>query len=70
MKKFVPLLALGFVGIALAQAPAFEEVDADADAMISEEEAAVVEGLDFATCDEDQDGALSQEEYEACAATE
>lgn len=70
MKKFIPFLAMGFVGVALAQAPAFEEVDADADGQITEEEAMIVEGLDFATCDEDQDGALTKEEYEACALAE
>lgn len=71
MKTFIPLLALAFMGIAFAaEGPAFEEVDANADGMISQDEAAVVEGLDFATCDENQDGALSQEEYKACAAAE
>lgn len=67
MKKYIPLLAMGFVGIALAQAPAFESVDTNADGMISQEEASTVEGLDFGTCDENQDGALSPEEYTACA---
>ncbi len=71
MKTFIPLLALGIMGMAFAaEGPAFEEVDANADGMISQEEAATVEGLDFATCDENQDGSLSQEEYKACVAAE
>ena len=70
MKKlFVLLSALGFSGAALAQAtlPSFEEVDANADGQISMEEAAAIEGLDFATADVDQDGALTPEEYAAQA---
>jgi predicted lipoprotein with Yx(FWY)xxD motif len=71
MKKLILLLAMCFAGVAMAQnAPAFEEVDIDADGQITKEEAMVVEGLDFATCDEDQDGVLSKEEYEACALAE
>ena len=71
MKKlFVLLSALGFSGAALAQAtlPSFEEVDANADGQISMEEAAAIEGLDFATADVNQDGALNQEEYTAAQA--
>lgn len=70
MKKYMPLLALGFAGMVFAAAPAFEEVDANADGQITEEEASAVEGLDFATCDADQDGALSADEYMACAQAE
>lgn len=70
MKRFLPILAMGFVGVALAQAPAFEDVDTNADGMITEEEAAAVEGLDFATCDANQDGAIAKEEYDACTAAE
>jgi len=66
MKKLIPLIALGFVGIALAQAPAFEKVDANADGAISKVEAAMIEGLDFAKCDADGNGSLSQDEYAAC----
>jgi Ca2+-binding EF-hand superfamily protein len=59
------LAALGFSMAALAQElPAFEEVDQNADGMISEAEASAVEGLEFATADTNQDGALSREEYE------
>lgn len=66
--RYIPLIALGFMGIALAaEAPAFEEVDANADGTISMDEAAVIEGLDFEAADTDGDGALTQEEYEAAA---
>ncbi|MBN1237956.1 MAG: hypothetical protein JXB36_05615 [Gammaproteobacteria bacterium] len=68
MKKLsISLLALGFAGTALAQAPSFEEVDANMDGSISQEEAAAVEGLDFATADTNQDGSLDQAEYEAAS---
>ena len=67
MKKIsITLLALGFAGGAMAQdAPSFEEVDANQDGMISQEEAAAVEGLDIATADSNQDGSLDRQEYEA-----
>lgn len=68
MKKICLVLsALGFSAAALAQAelPAFEDVDTNADGQISMEEAAAIEGLDFATADANQDGALDQEEYAA-----
>ncbi len=65
-KISVMLVALGFSGAALAQgAPSFEEVDANQDGMISQEEASAVEGLDFATADSNQDGQLDRSEYEA-----
>jgi hypothetical protein len=60
------LLLLGITGVAFAQAlPAFEEVDANSDGQISAEEAAAIEGFDFAAADADQSGSLSREEYEA-----
>jgi len=68
MNKFwLVLSALGFSAAVMAQTtlPSFEEVDANSDGQISMEEAAAIEGLDFATADADQDGALSQEEYAA-----
>ena len=68
MKKFLLVLSsFAFSGAALAQMtlPAFEEVDTNADALISAEEAAAIEGLDFATADVNQDGSLDQEEYAA-----
>jgi hypothetical protein len=65
-KISVALLALGFAGSSMAQdAPSFEEVDTNGDGMISQEEAAAVEGLDFATADTNQDGSLDRQEYEA-----
>lgn len=66
MNLLKTLLVFGFASAALAQGmPAFEEVDANGDGQISQEEAAAIEGLDFATADTNQDGALSREEYEA-----
>lgn len=68
MKKVCLVLSvLGFSGIVLAQGPLppFEEVDSNSDGQISMEEAAAIEGLDFATADTNQDGALDAEEYAA-----
>jgi hypothetical protein len=66
MNKLTILIASGFATAAFAQGmPAFEEVDSNADGVISQEEAQVIEGLDFATADTNQDGALSLEEYAA-----
>lgn len=68
MKKFIALLAFGIAGIAIAQAlPSFDQVDANHDGVISKDEASKIEGLDFATCDKNQDGKLTREEYDACA---
>lgn len=67
-KSLISLMILGFSGAAVAQGlPAFEEVDANGDGMISEEEAEAVEGLDFATADANQDGAIDRVEYEEAA---
>jgi hypothetical protein len=69
MKTIQTLLLLGIAGFAFAQErPAFEDVDANADGQLSQEEAAAIEGLDFAAADADQSGTLSREEYEAAAA--
>jgi hypothetical protein len=60
------LLSFLFIGTAVAQEmPAFEDLDTNSDGAISQEEAAAVEGLDFAAADTDQSGSLSREEYEA-----
>jgi hypothetical protein len=66
MKRLTTFLAaLGFSVAALAQElPAFEDIDQDSDGLISQAEASVVEGLDFASADTDQDGWLSREEYQ------
>jgi hypothetical protein len=66
MKRLTTFLAaLGFAVAALAQElPAFEDIDQDSDGLISQAEASVVEGLDFASADTDQDGWLSREEYQ------
>lgn len=67
-KSLISMLILGFAGSAVAQGlPAFEEVDANGDGQISEQEAAAVEGLDFASADANQDGALDRAEYEAAS---
>lgn len=63
-RLLIGLMALGFSAGALAQGmPEFEEVDQNDDGMISEEEAAEVEGLDFATADTNQDGYIDRVEY-------
>ena len=69
IKSLRALVLLGFTGAVFAQAmPAFEEVDANSDGQISQEEAAAIEGLDFAAADTDQNGTLSLEEYNAAQA--
>lgn len=58
------LLAAGLSVAALAQdRPEFDEVDANGDGMISQEEAGAVEGLDFARVDANKDGHIDREEY-------
>lgn len=57
----------GASGAALAAPPAFEDIDANGDGMISGSEAAVVEGLDLTGADTNGDGLLSRSEYEAAA---
>jgi len=59
------VLGLGGVAFAAGDAPAFEDVDKNADGMISEQELASVEGVDLAKADENGDGHLSRSEYEA-----
>lgn len=69
MTKYSLLALIGFAGAAMAQGlPAFEEVDANGDGQITQDEAAAIEGLDFAAADTNQDGALSMEEYSAATA--
>ncbi len=63
-RLLIGLLAFGFSAGAIAQEmPDFEEVDQNDDGMISQEEAAEVEGLDFATADTNQDGSIDRVEY-------
>ena len=65
-KLLTTAIALSFSGLALAQnAPAFEEVDTNGDGSIDRQEASVIEGIDFALADANQDGVLNREEYEA-----
>jgi hypothetical protein len=67
MKKqlVAAVLAATFSGMAMAQAPAFSDVDTDGDGVISRAEARVVEGLDFDEADTDENGALDESEYQA-----
>ena len=57
--------ALGFAGTAAATSPSFEELDVNADGLLSEEEAAAQQDLDFAKADVDKSGWLDRAEYEA-----
>ena len=70
MKKVSVLMAslLLVAGSAVAQQASFEELDTDADGVLSSSEAEVVEALDFTAADTDQSGDLSQEEYETAVA--
>ncbi|MCB1857896.1 MAG: calmodulin [Gammaproteobacteria bacterium] len=68
-KQILGAMVLAAVSsFALAAAPAFSEVDTDANGSISAEEASVVDGLDFDAADKDADGSLSVEEYAAATA--
>jgi hypothetical protein len=64
MKKLVLTAAVLALASGFAWAQSFEELDADADGMISAEEAAGA-GMDPSTIDTDGDGAVSQEEFDA-----
>jgi hypothetical protein len=62
-------LALALAGAAHAQdeemePPSFEDVDTNENGVISESEAALVPGLDFASADANGDGVLSRTEYD------
>ncbi|MDQ2696453.1 MAG: EF-hand domain-containing protein [Pseudomonadota bacterium] len=52
-------------GLAFAAHPAFSEADANGDGAVDQDEAAAIEGLDFTAADTDQNGSLSEEEYNA-----
>ena len=47
----------------------FEEVDTDGDGLVSADEAASVEGLDFNAADGDNNGTLSVDEYDIAIET-
>lgn len=64
-------IVLGLSGASFAaDAPAFEDVDKNADGKISEQELASVEGVDLATADKNGDGELSRSEYQAATREE
>jgi hypothetical protein len=65
MLKVLLTVAVFALSSSLAWAVTFDEVDANQDGIISSEEAAIVEGLDFSAADADADGALSIEEYQS-----
>lgn len=65
------MLILGAAGVVTAQpefapeVPDFTEVDINDDGVLSRDEAALVEGLDFDAADKDRNGVLSEGEYNA-----
>ena len=59
----LPILLLTAWPVFAAAPLAFEEVDKDGDGLVSADEAATVERLNFAAADTDQDGKLSVDEY-------
>ena len=66
MKRFlVPFLFAFFSGAALAQTQSFDDLDANADGSLSEDEVSAVAGLDFASADVDANGSLSRDEYDS-----
>lgn len=58
---------LGLAGSAAASTTpsSFEDLDKNADGLLSREEAAAEKGLDFAKADADKNGWLDRAEYEA-----
>lgn len=69
----IALSALGFAtGVAFAQAPAFDAVDANGDGLVSMEEGAAAGFAwtddQFKAADTDGDGGLSADEYTAASA--
>jgi hypothetical protein len=65
--RYLVLVVVGLSGMVAAQnsMPSFEEVDANGDGRITQQEAQSIEGLDFAAADANQDGYLSRAEYAA-----
>lgn len=54
-----------YSGVSLTAPVAFIDVDADKDGKISQQEAMVLEGLEWSSADANQDGMLDESEYEA-----
>jgi hypothetical protein len=69
MKKLILTAAVLALASGFAWAQSFEELDADADGLISSEEAASA-GMDASAADTDGDGAVSQEEFDAAMGAE
>ena len=64
LNSVVLVTSLAIAGSSFAVEPAFDDVDANGDGMLSKVEASVVKGLDFAKADRDKDGMLDRMEYE------
>jgi hypothetical protein len=65
MRSFIlPILLLVAFPVFAAPTLTFEEVDTDGDGLISADEAANVEGMDFDAADRDNDGTLTADEYD------
>ncbi len=64
-KALIPATLALASGIAIAAGPGFTQVDTNQDGALSQEEASLVEGLDFEAVDQDKNGVLSIEEYTA-----
>jgi hypothetical protein len=65
MRRVLLTIAGFALSSGLAWAVTFEEVDANQDGIITSEEAAIVEGLDFSAADTDADNTLSMDEYQS-----
>jgi hypothetical protein len=61
----VLVASVAIASVAFAEAPAFDDIDANKDGKLSKAEASAVKGLDFAKADRDQNGTLDRVEYEA-----
>lgn len=73
MKKLIAAISFAFIStVAWAEAPAFSQADANADGIVSMEEAKValpdVEEAKIVAADANNDGGLSEEEYTALTA--